>query len=105
MENELNSSGTSEMNKPQTMKYDQIFRVTELFKTDIMNNLSYNNACDIIRMFEIYKNLIPVGVINEIIRRFRMMPAKEVMSIMNNIENGEKQKLYFYPTQAPQRNN
>lgn len=97
-ENITNNAGTSEMPAPQIFNYDKHYKITDMFKNDLMivlKELPYVEAKKILDCFEFYKDMIPIAALNEMIRALGTLPYKYVSSLMRVLEKKENFDKYF----------
>ncbi len=97
-ENIANNIGTSDMPAPQTFNYEKSYKITDMFKNDLMTvlrELPYAEAKKILDCFEFYKESIPISALNEFIRALGTLPYKYVASLMRVLEKKENFDKYF----------
>ena len=80
------------MPAPQTMNYDQMLVVSDVFVADMyeaLDGFAYVEVSEIIKTVEQLKNEMPINVLNEIIRRIASFPYKNVKKLMSVVETDQ----------------
>lgn len=83
------NKGTSEMPKPQVLDYNLLFKMTEKFIADLAGTIAELPYCEAKKFSDVvekYVNVIPIGIVNELIRMISTIPYKYAAPIMHNIE-------------------
>lgn len=92
-------SKSKDMPTPQVIDYYNFYKVTPLFKNDlkkILKDVAYVDAKKYIDEIE-SKDIVPIAVLNEFIRKLSMLPYKVISPMMAVIENKENFVKYFEP--------
>ena len=97
-ENVAKQVGTSEMPAPQIFNYEKSYKITDMFKNDLMSvlkELPYVEAKKFIDGLDLYKEAIPIAALNEFIRALGTIPYKYVSNFMRILEKKENFEKYF----------
>lgn len=91
-----NTNGTSEMPVPQTLNYNDAYKVTDEFKTDLtvaLSDMAYVDAEKIFAKIREHNGEFKIGPLNEFIKELGYLPYKYVWNIMKKIQSSFN--LYF----------
>lgn len=105
-ENVTKQAGTSDMPAPQIFNYGKSYKVTDLFKNDLMivlKELPYAEAKKYLDALEMYKETIPIAALNEFIRALGSLPYKYVAGLMKILEKKENFEKYFIEVEEKQQ--
>ncbi len=97
-ENVTNPVGTSDMPAPQIFNYGKSYKITDMFKNDLMTvlkELPYADAKKFLDGLEFYKDNVPIAALNEYIRALGNLPYKYVAGLMRILEKKENFEKYF----------
>lgn len=100
---EIKKTGTENMPEPQTLNYDVFFRVTQTFVNDIqlvLGDMSYADVKKVLDVILVRNGILPVAVLNELIRTIAGLPYKYVYNIMTLIGQPETFAKYFIELDA-----
>ena len=97
-ENITNNAGTSDMPAPQIFNYGKNYKITDLFRNDLMTVLKeipYVEAKKFLDGLDMYKEAIPIAALNEFIRALGTIPYKYFANFMRILEKKENFEKYF----------
>lgn len=86
------AEAVEQMPAPQTMNYEQTFKLSDKFISDMyaaLDSFSYLEVNELFTAVEQLRNNMPINVLNEIIRRIASFPYKNVVNLMKVFETNQ----------------
>lgn len=90
--------GTSDMPEPEVLTYENMYKVTNVFKNDlkkILDEIPYVEAKKIYNVLEVNNDVLPSALLGEFIRSIGMLPYMYVAPLMRAIERKDAFDMYF----------
>lgn len=90
--------GTSDMPNPETLTYENMYKVSPVFKNDLkktLESLPYVEAKKFFDVLETNNDTLPAALLSEFLRGLGMLPYKYVNPLMKAIEKKEAFEAYF----------
>lgn len=97
-ENVQRLKGTSDMPEPEVLTYENMYKVSNVFKNDlkiILDELPYVDAKKFYDVLASNKDVLPAAILSQFIRNLGLLPYKYVAPMMKALEKKEAFDVYF----------
>lgn len=92
--------GTSDMPTPPVIDYSTMYKVTPLFRNDLMRvigNMAYCDVKKITNILDEHKNIMGSADLNDFINTLSNLPYRVIHPLMKIIEGPDNFSKYFEP--------
>lgn len=93
--------GTSDMPEPEVLTYENMYKISDVFKSDlkrILDEVAYVDAKKFYDILEVNNDVLPAALLSEFLRKLGSLPYKYVSPLMRAIEKKEAFDAYFILT-------